>query len=250
MIHAGTRAVVTGGAVRLGREIALTLARTGTDVCIHYGSSGEAAQKTVADIRACGVRALAVQADLSAPVEAARQVFRQVVEEFGPVDILINNAAIFEPGSLAETDEQSWDRHLDINLKAPFFMIQEFARQLGPDREGAVVNIVDWRASRPVPGHAAYTIAKGGLLTMTQLLALELAPRIRVNGVAPGAILPPPDKDEGYLQRLAEQIPLARTGHPADVTDAVMFLLRSTFLTGEVVHVTGGEHLRAYASPG
>ncbi|QDU38554.1 3-oxoacyl-[acyl-carrier-protein] reductase FabG [Maioricimonas rarisocia] len=243
MIGAGSRAMVTGGGVRLGREIALTLARAGVNVCIHYGSSEEAAQQTLEEVREFGVDATAVQADLRDPVTAADQMFECVAEVFGAVDILINNAAIFEPGSLDETDESAWDRHLDINLKAPFFLTQRFARQLASGHDGAVVNIIDWRASRPRPGHAAYTIAKGGLLTMTRLLALELAPRIRVNAVSPGAILPPPGSDNEYLQQLAGKIPLQRTGSPAQVTDAVMFLLRSDFLTGEVVQVTGGEHL-------
>lgn len=243
MSGAGSRALVTGGAVRLGREIALSLARSGVDVCIHYGASADAARQTLAEIREYGVQAIAVQGDFREPASAAEQVFRAVAEEFGPIDVLINNAAIFESGSLAETDESAWDRHLDINLKAPFFMTRQFAAQLPVEQSGAVVNIIDWRASRPVPGHAAYTIAKGGLLTMTRLLARELAPRIRVNGVSPGAILPPPGSDEAYLEALADQIPMERTGSPSDITDAVMFLLRSGFLTGEVVHVTGGEHL-------
>jgi NAD(P)-dependent dehydrogenase (short-subunit alcohol dehydrogenase family) len=236
-------AIVTGGAVRLGRALAVRLAAEGVHVCLHYHESGVAAEDALEQIRRSGVRGTAIQADFSRPVTAARDVLQHAGTVLGSVGILVNSAAIFSPDSLAGLQEADWDRHLNINLKAPVFLSQAFARQVPPDQVGQIVNIVDWRASRPVPGHLAYTVAKGGLITATRLLARELAPRIRVNAIAPGAVLPPPGEPDAYLQRLAERIPLRRTGGPDDVADALVFLLRSDFITGEVLHVTGGEEL-------
>jgi NAD(P)-dependent dehydrogenase (short-subunit alcohol dehydrogenase family) len=236
-------AVVTGSAVRLGRALALRLAAEGVHVCLHYHGSGAAAEETLAHIRRSGVRGTAIQADLSHPATAAREIVEHAGTVLGPVDILVNSAAVFGADSLSALREADWDRHLNINLKAPVFLSQAFARQVAPEQCGHIVNIVDWRASRPLPGHLAYTVAKGGLVTATRLLARELAPRIRVNAIAPGAILPPPGEPDAYLDRLAERIPLRQTGAPEDVADALVYLLRSEFVTGEVLHITGGEEL-------
>jgi pteridine reductase len=130
-----------------------------------------------------------------------------------------------------------------VNLKAPAFLCREFAARHQAGQPAAIVNIADWRGLRPVPGHFSYTLTKAGLVALTQLLALELAPDIRVNAVAPGAILPPPGAGSDVLQRLAQQVPLKRHGGPADITEAILYLLRADFVTGEVLCVTGGEHL-------
>jgi NAD(P)-dependent dehydrogenase (short-subunit alcohol dehydrogenase family) len=236
-------AIVTGGAVRLGRTLAVRLAAEGVHVCLHYHESRVAAEDALEQIRRSGVRGTAIQADFSRPATAAREVLEHAGAVLGSVDILVNSAAVFSPHSLAGLQEADWDRHLNVNLKAPIYLSQAFARQVVPEQSGDIVNIVDWRATRPVPGHLAYTVAKGGLVTATRLLARELAPRIRVNAIAPGAILPPPGEPDAYLERLAGQIPLRRTGGPDDVADALVFLLRSDFITGEVLHVTGGEEL-------
>ena len=236
-------AIVTGGAVRLGREIALALAREGVDVCVHYGRSTAAADETAAEIRALGQKAVTVSADLREPVVAARAAFDAVCAEWGRVDLLINCAAVFEAGTLAGTTEDQWDLHFDVNLKAPLFMCSEFAARLEPGRRGHILNIVDWRATRPVPGHLAYTLTKSALVAMTRVLAQELAPRMQVNAVAPGAILPPPGEDAAYLEAIAKDIPLGRVGAPEDVTRAILYLLKSDFVTGEVIHVTGGQEL-------
>ena len=236
-------AIVTGGAVRLGRALALRLAAERVHVCLHYHGSEDAAEDALERIRQLGVRGTAVQADFSRPEPAARKVLEHAGSALGPVDILVNSAAVFGPDSLAGLEEDDWDRHQNVNLKAPVFLSQAFARQIGPQQCGQIVNIADWRACRPVPGHLAYTVAKAGLITATRLLARELAPRIRVNAIAPGAILPPPGEPDAYLDRLAERIPLRRTGGPDDVADALVYLLRSDFTTGEVLHVTGGEEL-------
>lgn len=236
-------AIVTGGAVRIGRELSLRLADAGCDVCVHYHSSSDDAAQVVARIEAMGRRAIAVRADLSRPDDSARLILDRCGCDLGPAGILINSAAIFEPCSLEAVNADNWQRHLDLNLAAPVFLSQAFARQLPAGLRGDIINIVDWRATRPVPGHLPYTISKAGLAALTKLLAVELAPRIQVNAIAPGAILPPPGVDLTAFQTLTEQIPLQRTGTPQDVADAMLFLLGSDFITGEILHITGGQHL-------
>ena len=238
----GKVALVTGSAVRLGKALAIALARDGARLAIHHSQSTERAEETVAGIKALGGDAFPVQADLSQPGSASG-VIEHTVNHFGRLDILVNSAAIFEPGDLADTTEALWDRHFDINLKAPFFLSQAFAAHVGGERQGHIVNIVDWRAIRPRPHYLAYTLTKAALVTMTQSLALALAPNIRVNAIAPGAILPPPGKGRDYLEQLADTIPLRRSGTPKDVAQALLFLLSSDFITGELIFVTGGEHL-------
>lgn len=238
----GKVAVVTGGAVRLGKALALALAERGVRSVIHYNASAGPAEGMVARIAAMGGEAMAIQADLSQPSQMSR-VIAQAGDHFGQVDILVNSAAIFEPGDVYDTTEADWDRHFAINLKAPFFLSQAFAQHVGRQRPGHIVNIADWRATRPSTGYVAYTLTKAALITMTDNLALALAPNIQVNAIAPGAILPPPGKDQAYLDRLARSIPARRTGSPAAIAKALMFLLESDFVTGELIFVTGGEHL-------
>lgn len=240
----GRTALVTGGAVRLGRAIALRLAQEGADVAIQYATSANAAQEVVRKIESLGRRCVAISADFTAdPAAAAERAIREASAALGPVDLLVNSAAVFEPGTLADLTEAAWDKHFDINLKAPLWLTRAFAGLLPTDRTGCVINMVDWRALRPPTGHLAYTLTKAALAAATQLLAKELAPQIRVNAVAPGAILPPPGADESYLKQLRQRIPLARTGHPDDVTDAVVYLASASFVTGEILTVTGGEQL-------
>jgi pteridine reductase len=238
----GKVAIVTGGARRLGKALALSLAEKGARLVIHYGSSAGPADETVAEIRAMGSDAVAVQADLRQPGQAPAMIAR-AADHFDRLDILVNSAAVFERGDVFNTTEESWERHFAINLKSPFFLSQAFAAHVGRERPGAIVNIADWRATRPGTDYVAYTLTKAALVTMTQSLALGLAPNIRVNAIAPGAILPPPDRDEAYLQKLAQAIPARRVGSPAEVGKALLFLLESDFVTGELIFVTGGEHL-------
>jgi NAD(P)-dependent dehydrogenase (short-subunit alcohol dehydrogenase family) len=234
---------VTGGAVRIGRAISLALADAGAAVLVHSSHSDAEASETVEEIASRGGRAAAVSADFSNPVPAARAVMQAAIDQFGRVDVLTNSAAIFAPGTLASTSEADWDRHFAINLKAPCFLCREFAARHTPREPANIVNIVDWRGLRPAPGHLAYTLTKSALVALTEILAQELAPEIRVNAVALGAILPPAGAGRDYLQRLAEHVPLRRSGSLDDVTSAILFLLRSDFVTGEVLRVTGGEHL-------
>jgi pteridine reductase len=235
-------ALVTGGAVRLGRAIALGLAEGGADVAITYNSSAGPAKKAVADIEALGRGALSVQSNFNRALDMERLV-AEVVAHFGHLDVLVNSAAIFEPGRWHDTTEENWDRHFAINLKAPFFLSQAFAQALGEDARGHIVNIADWRGVRPGTDHVAYTLTKSGLIAMTKSLALALAPRIQVNAIAPGLILPPPGRDESYLEKKAPSIPLQRPGSAEEIVKAVLYLVRSDFATGDLVYVTGGEHL-------
>jgi pteridine reductase len=236
-------ALVTGGAVRLGRALALSLAEQGVRLIIHYGSSAGPAQEVVAQIKTMGGDALALQADFRQSGTAAGLIDR-AVEHLGQLDILVNSAAIFGDSDLFDTTEKDWDDHFAINLKSPFFLSQAFAAHIGRERRGHIINIADWRAVHPGPERPAYILTKAGLVTMTQSLALALAPNIQVNVIAPGAILPPPDKDQAYLDQLGQTLPLQRSGSTDEVAQAMLYLLRSDFVTGELIFVTGGEHLQ------
>lgn len=239
----GTTAIVTGGARRLGRQFALALAERGAHLVIHYGRSAGPAEEARAEVESLGGKAITVQADFSWPEQAPR-VIAAAVEAFGRVDVLINSAAIFEAGDFANTDAANWDRHFDINLKAPFLLSQAFAAQVPENGAGKIVNVADWRGLRPGTDHVAYTLTKSALLTLTKIMAQALAPRITVNALALGAILPPPGADQAHMDRLAQQIPLQRTGSPADVVAAMMLLLDgSDFITGTTILIDGGEHL-------
>lgn len=240
----GRVAIVTGSGVRLGRAMALALAEQGARLVVHYHASLEPAMEVVEQIRDQGGQAVPVQADLNQPRQAP-SIVEAALAHFGRADILVNSAAIFEPGTWDTTDEENWDRHLDINLKSPFFLTQAFARQVGSDRRGHVVNIADWRAVYPGTQYLAYTIAKAGLVTMTKSLALALAPEIQVNAIAPGIILPPPGTDEATVARWAAKIPAQQIGSQQDIVQALLYLLRADFVTGQVLYVTGGEHLLA-----
>jgi pteridine reductase len=237
-------AIVTGGAVRLGKAQAIALAERGASIIVHYNASSGPADEVVRQIRELGGQAIAVQADLR-DASAASGIVDRAVATFGKADILVNSAAIFEAGHWDDTTEENWDRHFDINLKSPFFLSQAFGKQVGSERRAHVVNIADWRAVHPGTDHFAYTLAKAGLVAMTKSLALALAPNIQVNAIAPGLILPPPGRGVEYFERAAPHIPAQRTGSPAEIVKALLFLLDSDFVTGELLYVTGGEHLLA-----
>lgn len=248
---AGLTAIVTGGAVRIGRAIAMELGRHGMNVLLHYGHSQQAAEETRSELQAFGGRAELVQADFTNPVTAAKTVCQRAVDVFGGADVLINSAAIFEAATLEDTSEELWDQHFAINLKTPFFLCQQFARQFrnrgsgdgSTAANGAMINIVDWRAARPDAGFLAYSLTKSGLVSLTQGLAKSLGPGIRVNAIAPGAILPAPGSDPAEFEERGQRNPLKRTGNPQQITDAVLYLLQAEFVTGEVLTVSGGEQL-------
>lgn len=240
----GKVALVTGGAIRVGRAITLALAQAGCHVFIHYGRSAEQAWATEEEARGYGVETGVYSADL-ANADATNSVIPAALARFGRIDVLINSAAIFpEEDSFTSTDLPLWDELFAINLRAPFLLSRAYAAQIPPDGQGHIINVNDSRVHRPAPDHFVYRFTKGGLWQMTEMLALELAPRIAVNQVALGAILPPPGQDWAYLQRIADQrIPLKRHGNAEMVAEAVLYLLHQNFLTGVTIPIDGGEFL-------
>ncbi len=236
----GKTALVTGAARRLGRATALALARAGADVVVHY-HTGAAEVQTVADeITALGRRAWTIPADLR-DASQAESLMDQALQKSGAVDILINNASIFPSDSVLDLSPETLADAVAIHATAPLILSRRLAAQ---GRPGAIVNFLDSRVEDYDPTHASYHLSKRMLLALTRMLAVELAPRIAVNAVAPGLILPPDGQDDSYLRNLAHTNPLQRYGNSRDITDAVLFLLRSEFVTGQVIFVDGGRHLK------
>ena len=232
-------ALVTGGARRIGAAVSLALARSGYDVALHHLSSVEAAERVAGEIEGLGRRCRLFRCDLNDHRETANLVAR-VREHYSSLDVLVNNASIFERGTLADTGQDLLERHFNINFKAPFFLSQAFADGCA---QGHIINILDTRVSRSDPYHAAYTLSKKALLELTRMAARELGPAIRVNGVSPGMILPPPGGVVDELERRSAGLPLKRIGDTDNVVAAVLFLLDNPFVTGECIYVDGGEHL-------
>jgi glucose 1-dehydrogenase len=235
-------AVVTGAARRVGREIALAMAARGLAVVIHHGTSAIEAKVLMNRIKAAGGTAVAVGADLRDPRAAAATIF-EAAAELGEVTTLINSAAVFQDRALPWVDLYHCNVHLSVNLLAPIFLAQQFIRQLGEGQRGHIINILDWRAQRPGADHFVYTATKAALSSVTRSLALQLAPLIQVNGIAPGAILPPEDRRNWHEQRAISSIPLRRTGSPQELVNSINFLLDANFITGEIINVSGGEEL-------
>jgi pteridine reductase len=239
----GRVALVTGAGVRLGRAIALELAAGGAALAIHYGSSAEQAADVVAAIRAAGGGADAFQLDLEATA-ALPGLVDQVLGQFGRLDVLVNNAAIFPHTPFDTTTEAGWDRVMAINLKAPFFLAQAAARPMRAQGAGKIVNLADISAERPWSGYLPYCISKAGIVALTRGLARALAPSIQVTAVAPGAILFPENTPDEEKERLLRAIPLGRQGDPQDIARTVRFLIEgSDYMTGAVVPVDGGRSI-------
>jgi len=237
----GKVALVTGAGIRLGRAIALGLARAGMHVAVHYHASAEEAEETAAQVRAEGVEAETFVADLGASADEARRLVAEVDRRWGRLDVLVNSAAIFPRTPFETVDEATWDRTLDVNLKGPFFTAWHAAGLIRRSGGGSIVNMADWAGLRPYKNYLPYVISKGGIITMTKALAKELAPDIRVNAVAPGPVLMPEDMPEETIGRVIEGTLLERLGSPADVVEAVVFLVaRTDFVTGHVLVVDGG----------
>jgi NAD(P)-dependent dehydrogenase (short-subunit alcohol dehydrogenase family) len=237
---AGKSILVTGSAYRLGKVMALTAARLGAEVIIHHGHSQADAESTAAEAESLGVRARIVQADLSQPAEVERLIAAVFTET--PLYGLINNAAIFPPGGLLETDLTTWQQNLAVNLTAPFLLSQAFIRLHAAGEPGRVINMLDWRALRPGRDHFGYTISKAGLAALTQACAVAGAPQVTVNAIALGAILPP--SDGGESEAILRNVPARRWASIDELEDLCRFLLTGPeYITGEIIHLDGGRHL-------
>jgi NAD(P)-dependent dehydrogenase (short-subunit alcohol dehydrogenase family) len=235
-------ALVTGGARRIGRALSLALAEAGFAVAIHHHHSRDEAQTLAADIVHSGGKAVALAADLAAEGEV-KQLLPRAIAALGPIGCLVNNASIFENDTVATTTRDSWDRHLAVNLRAPFVLIQEFAAHLPADAGGLVVNLLDERVWSLTPYFVSYTLTKAGLWTLTRTMALALAPRIRVNGIGPGPTLPSPRQSpEQFLDR-CRRMPLRRGTSPGEIAAALRFMLAAPAMTGQMIALDGGEHL-------
>ena len=235
----GKVALVTGGAVRVGRAIALALAAAGADVAIGYRRSAAEARAAVGELSACGVRAVAIAADIGTPAEARRLV-RETVARLGRLDLLVNNAAVFARTPFADTTPAQFDRIIAVNVRGAFFCAQAAALAMGR-RGGRIINLADVGAVRAWPGYIPYGISKAGIVMLTKGLAAALAPAIQVNAVGPGVVLLPKGFRSARAERLATRIPMRRHGDPTDVAAAVRFFATCPdYITGQVLFVDGG----------
>jgi pteridine reductase len=238
----GRTAVVTGGAVRLGRAISKALAREGAHVYIHFNRSSGPAEELRDEIVSMGGVAAIGSGDLSDPSQA-HALIQMAEDALGPVTVLVNSASGFPTDSIADITVDGWRKTADLTLGSPLFLTQAFDARLGEGELGAIVNITDVKTTRPYRAHLSYMLAKGGIDTLTRATALALAPRVRVNAVALGVILPPPGEGEDYVNALAAELPLQRVGGAGVVADTVVFLAKNDFITGEIIHLDGGAGL-------
>ena len=238
---AGRVALVTGGAKRIGRAVAVQLAQEGADIVVHYRGSDRTTQEVQSEIERLGRRAFAFQADLRS-VGQIQRLFEEAGKRFGRLDILVNNAAVFYPASVETTTEDHWDTALDTNLKAQFFCAQAAAPLLRQTGQGIIVNFASIGGLLAWPGFIPYCVSKAGVIMLTRCLAKALGPEIRVNAIAPGTIsMPgdPPEWEADYIRRA----PLGRTGTPEEIALGVSFLIHSNFMTGQVLVLDGGRTL-------
>ena len=246
------RALITGGAKRLGREMALYVAARGYDVAVHYASSQAAADEVVAEIQALGCKAKALPADLLIEAEVQELLPAAAAALGGPITCLINNASIFEYDTLETATRTSWDRHIESNLRAPFVLSQAFAAQLPkaqmdannePLAQGLIVNMIDQRVRKLTPEFASYTIAKMGLWALTQTAAQALAPHVRVNAIGPGPTLQGARQTLEHFQKQRKNTVLTRGANPSDITAALGYFIDAPAITGQLLCVDGGQHL-------
>ncbi len=235
-------ALVTGAANRIGRAIALDLAAAGWSVAVHHNRSVDAATALVDDITANGGRAAAIAADLTEDTQTAA-VLTETADRLGPVTCLVNNASVFEHDSVESATRASWDRHMNVNLRAPFVLAQGLAAALPADGTAAIINMIDQRVWNLTPHFVSYTLAKSGLWTMTQTLAMALAPRIRVNAIGPGPTLPSTRQSDAHFATQVESTPLRRAVALDEICAAVRFILDAPALTGQMIALDSGQHL-------
>jgi pteridine reductase len=238
----GKTALITGAARRIGRETALTLAEEGANVVVHYRRSEAEAKELVRELEQRGVKAWTVQADFEKPEEYETLIERSL-QMAGVLDFLVNNASEFPMDTLDTLDFAGLVSNVQVNAWVPFVLTRAFAQKIG---RGKVVNLVDSRIRGSDWQHVGYILSKHSLAVLTRMTALQYAPNVTVNAVAPGLILPPPGKPESYIDALASTVPLRKHGDPQDIADAIVFLLKSDFITGHVIYVDGGRHLKEY----
>lgn len=255
--NAHRRALITGAGARLGRAMAVWLAERGWQVAVHYASSEGGARETLAQMRAGGGDGACLKADLLDPDQVAALVPHAVEALDGPLNLLINNASIFEHDTLLNATAESWDRHMGSNLRAPLFLTQAFAHQAPkavtdehgePLARALVINMVDQRVKKPTPEFMTYSLAKAGLWALTRTAAQALAPDIRVNAIAPGPTLIGARQSAEHFQRQRQNTVLGRGAHPSDITGALAYFLEAPAVTGQLIAVDGGQHL-AWQTP-
>lgn len=235
-------ALVTGGAHRVGRALVLALAREGADIALHFNASEEAARRTAAEVEQLGRRVVQLRADLEDAGEAAALAGR-AVDALGRLDVLVNNAALFESSPFLEVTPDDWDRVMAVNTRAPFLLLQATAPHLAASK-GVAVNVADISGLRPWPAYPHHSVSKAALIHLTKVAARALAPDVRVNCIVPGTVLPPPDYTEEQLRESRDRTVLGQIGTPDDVVQALLMLVRSEFTTGSVVVVDGGRMLK------
>jgi NAD(P)-dependent dehydrogenase (short-subunit alcohol dehydrogenase family) len=241
-------ALVTGGARRIGRALALALAEAGYAVAVHHRDSADDAEATAAEIRARGGRAAVVRADLGREGEAAGLV-DEAASAVGPLALLVNNAARFTDDRVGSLTRERWDLHFETNLRAPLVLAERFAAQApGREADPVILNLLDQRVWKPNPQFFSYTLSKSALWTATRMLAQALAPRIRVNAIGPGPTLPNPHQGEAGLAAEAAAVPLSRRTQVADICSAALYLIDAPAVTGQMIAVDGGQHL-AWKTP-
>lgn len=239
--------LITGAAKRLGRAVALDLAHAGWGVVAHHRASGEAANTLIAEIAAHGGRAVSVQADLDDSAERHGLITHATQKAGAPISALVNCAAMFEHDTIDTLTEAALQRHIALNTFTPALLAREFAEALPEDARGCVVNFLDFKLANPYPDHFSYTLSKYALAGATELLARALAPRVRVNAVAPGYVLPAPGQSEEDFKRLHGKTPLGTGPTPGDIAHAVRFLIENPAVTGQTIYVDCGKRFRSHA---
>lgn len=234
--------LITGAAKRIGRAMALGLAADGMTVAVHYNASGDAATKLADTINADGGKAFTVKADLSNEADTQTLIAR-ATDIAGPLTCLINNASLFEEDNVETADQASWDAHMRINLRAPFILTQAFAASRSVASQGNVINIIDQRVSNLTPHFVSYTLSKAGLWTLTQTMAMALAPDIRVNAIAPGPVLPSARQSEEAFAKQCVSLPLGVGVNTDEIVNAVRYILGAPSMTAQMITLDGGQHL-------
>ncbi len=235
-------ALITGAGKRIGQAIAMDLAAAGYDIAVHYNTSHEGAEETVAAIRKLGRRAVALKADL-AEADACLDLIPKAKVELGNIQILINNASIFERDVVEDLTPESWHRNLDINLRAPMLLMKSFADELAPDLSGSIINMIDQKVWQLTPYYLSYTIAKTGLWTLTQTMAQALAPRIRVNAIGPGPVVKNDEMSAADFDERWRAMPLGAGATFEDLCEGVLYLISAKSMTGQMIALDGGQHL-------